>query len=266
MLSVKEEQEIELEIMQKIHLFCQENALRYIMVYGTLLGAVRHKGFIPWDNDIDIAMPRPDYEKMLELLKTKSVGDHLYHVHYSTDPAYHYLVTRICDDRTIVNVPYIRDKPERLGIWVDIFPVDGLCTSPFRQNLRKLKLIIYKFILMGDLYGMKGQKGLRGRWLYFLHKIMPGKDQSHCIKIEEYAKHCDFDSYKTVSIIIERCWRYQRLTHEDFDHPVLMDFEKYKFFAPKNWHESLSAQYGENYMTPPPESKRFTHQIEADYV
>ena len=64
-LTDKEVKQIELDILEYVHNFCEENGLKYIMNYGTLIGAVRHKGFIPWDDDIDISMPRADYEKLL---------------------------------------------------------------------------------------------------------------------------------------------------------------------------------------------------------
>lgn len=126
LLTLNEIQAVELEIMKQLHKWCEQNKIRYCMGYGTLLGAVRHQGPIPWDNDMDILMPRPDFEKMLRLTRNNKIGKNISILHHSKDDRYHYSVARACDDRTRVFATYLVEQPRRLGVWVDIFPIDGM--------------------------------------------------------------------------------------------------------------------------------------------
>ena len=127
LLTIKEQQQVMLDIMKAFHEFSLKNNISYILIYGTLLGAVRHKGFIPWDNDMDVGVPRPEYDRLVSLLNSgEKVGEHYYHLHYTNDNNYHYQIIRICDDRTTVQPPYIRNQPKRMGVWLDIFPIDGV--------------------------------------------------------------------------------------------------------------------------------------------
>ena len=183
MLSVKECQDIELEIMQKLHLFCEKHNLKYVMVYGTLLGAIRHKGFIPWDNDMDIAMPRPDFERLLELIKTENISDGLYCVHYTTDLRYHYQVVRVCDSRTKVTPTYIREQPEKMGIWVDIFVMDGVWPHPALHPIQQFKLKLNQWLQVADIYAIPGNKGIKSFIKNTVHKLCPVRNNKH-----EYAR------------------------------------------------------------------------------
>lgn len=269
LLSLKETQDVELEIMKKLHDYCVYAGLRYCMAYGTLLGAVRHGGFIPWDNDIDICMPRADFQRLLEMVKTIPVGDNIHCVHYTVDDRYHYQVIRFFDDRTIVRPTYIKEQPRDMGVWVDVFPVDGVPRNIFDHPLYQLRLSVYKWIQLADIYAVpfssitnKSIKGILSNIIKSTtHKILPNKNNIHEYKIDYYASKFSYNKYKKVADIIERqkpLW----LEHEDFDNPTLMKFEKYQFFAPQNWDSYLTRCYGD-YMKLPPENQRMTHDIGA---
>ena len=262
MMTIRETQLIELEIMKQLHDYCKKWNLRYCMIYGTLLGAVRHQGFIPWDNDMDIGMPRPDYERLLELVKTHPIGDNLYCVHYSNDPKYHYQVIRVCDSRTKVKPRYIREQPSRMGVWVDIFPFDGVESSS-KHILRRIALTFYQWMQRCDIYNPSSDPNrIHGAVKCILHKLLPDKDNLHMRKIDYYASTCSYDSARQVADVIER--KYVPLSREDFDLPIELPFEKYTFFAPKDWNGYLTRAYG-NYMQMPPADKRVTHDIMAEW-
>ena len=124
-LSMRDTQQIALEILHTVAQICEERNLRYYLVYGTLIGAVRHHGFIPWDDDVDIMMPRPDYDKLMEYLKDH-IGEypHLQVFNRETCPEYPYMITRISDDRYEIRME--NEKPFGMGVFIDIYPYDGL--------------------------------------------------------------------------------------------------------------------------------------------
>jgi len=271
MLSVKETQDIALNIMQQIHLFCEREGLVYCMTYGTLIGAVRHKGFIPWDNDVDIIMPRPDFERLLEIEKERKIGPALQCLHYSNDVRYHYQVIRVCDTRTKVIPDYIREQPSDMGIWVDIFPADGVPESIFDQPMQQLKLWFNKWVQLGDIYAVPlskaPNKSLKGIFNNItknaVHLLFPGKNNVHNYRIDQAASAFAYNRYAHVADTIER-QKPLFLTHEDFDQRVLMPFEQYAFYGPKNWDSYLRRFYGD-YMQLPPVEKRMTHNINAEW-
>ena len=137
-LSMRDTQQIALEILHTVAQICEERNLRYYLVYGTLIGAVRHHGFIPWDDDVDIMMPRPDYDKLLEYLEDH-IGEypHLQVFNRKTCPDYPYMITRISDDRYEIRME--NEKPFGMGVFIDIYPYDGLGNEQ-REAIRLEKL------------------------------------------------------------------------------------------------------------------------------
>ena len=123
-------QNVCLELTKEFHRFCTKNHLRYTLAYGTLIGAIRHKGFIPWDNDVDIIMPRPDYNKFVELYQDNENYSVIAPEKGNSLLAYGRLVE---NKRTlIVTLTHWANKDT--GIWIDIFPFDGVEDDEFSFN------------------------------------------------------------------------------------------------------------------------------------
>src|SRR5690554_4415622 len=121
--TLKKLHNVQIEILNQIVKICNQNKLTYFLIGGTLLGAIRHKGFIPWDDDLDIAMPRKDYEKFLELCQGY-LGDE-YYLHCSkTDPKYWLPFAKVRKNNTIFEEKSIQTINSHKGIYVDIFPLD----------------------------------------------------------------------------------------------------------------------------------------------
>ena len=117
-------QELSFGILQFIKRICDENQIRYYLAYGTLIGAVRHKGFIPWDDDVDIMMPRKDYKKLLAILNSKP---HPYYklISADTDERFQVPLPKVVDTRTVLIQDYDIVETVPLGVYVDIFLMDG---------------------------------------------------------------------------------------------------------------------------------------------
>ena len=145
-LTLKELQGISLELLVELHDFCIKNSINYSIAYGTLIGALRHKGFIPWDDDVDVIMPRPDYERFCKSFHS----DKFSLIYYGNDKTALAGFARVVDCKKTI---YKTERPwtkQKSGAWIDIFPIDGVEDDQGEyarryQKLARLCEIIYKF-------------------------------------------------------------------------------------------------------------------------
>ena len=264
-LSVEETQKIALEIMKALHSYCVEHNLRYCLAWGTLLGAIRHKGFIPWDNDMDIFMSRKDIKKLLHLNKKKPISSNIQLLSYCSDDNYHYTVVRACDNRTTVSPSYLRHKIKDLGIWVDIVPLDGF--NGVFYLLQKPIIFFYQKILNAIIYKIPPEKKLKK----FLQKIIVRlfSDNNHKYEriIDSVSQWSNYDHSQMVTVFNESdCTPISQLmSRKDFENSFLTEFEDACFFIPQNADKILTATYGD-YMQLPPENERQTHDIKARWI
>ena len=136
-LSLEEIKQVELEILHYIDKVCKENGITYYLDCGTLLGAVRHQGFIPWDDDIDILVPRKDYEKLFGILK----DDNCYKmIWYKNSPNYPLPYAKVCDCSTITEEREDQKVKTNYGVFVDIFPLDNYPDSKIVREMYILRL------------------------------------------------------------------------------------------------------------------------------
>lgn len=256
-IGIEELKNIQKEILDEVVVFCEENNIRYFLAYGTLLGAIRHKGYIPWDDDIDIHMPRPDYERFIELYNKKKETNYQVVTH-ELDRRYEVPFAKIYRKGTLVKE--ILYKPSVFGVYVDIFPLDGIkskwqahvcgqcirClyikTMIFsnRQTLaRKARLLITKMILLPFS-------------THFIIKVM--KRIATKYDYEKCGQVCSFGSRTATREILPR---------EVFEESVTVTFENSNYRAPKGYERYLRQKYG-NYIQLPPEDQRVsTHDSQA---
>lgn len=122
---LKQLQETQIEILDEIVRICKKNGLRYFLIYGTLIGAIRHKGFIPWDDDLDIGMPRDDYEKLMKIFKSEA-SSQFFLQNIDSEPDYWLTFAKVRKNQTLFEEPSVSTMPDHIhkGIFVDIFPID----------------------------------------------------------------------------------------------------------------------------------------------
>lgn len=145
--NIKVLQTEELKVMKIIKEICEKENIRYFMIGGTLLGAIRHKGFIPWDDDVDLAMPRKDYEKFLEACN-KYLPSNVFVQNFRTDNKYRYYITRVLNKNILVEEKRFIgvDTPQAYAS-VDIFPIDGSPNIKFFRDIHYLRVMIRRFLI-----------------------------------------------------------------------------------------------------------------------
>lgn len=254
-LSMEEVKKIELEILNFFHDFCEENNLKYYLAFGTLLGAVRHKGFIPWDDDIDIYMPRDDYEKFIKIFYDKY--NQLSILCVDNNVQYYLQYAKLVKNGTV-----ILDNLYQFGICIDVFPLDNLLND-YKKSLFLIKVVnLLRIIKDSKLfcYNKITIKNIIHKIFKYIFFFIPTRylvvkinNLSKKYKREIDSKYVGYVASATKKPVLRREWFKER---------VLLDFENYKFWAPKEWNKVLENSYG-NYMILPPENKRINHSIEA---
>lgn len=265
-LSLREVQLAELEILKQLSALCDKLSLRYCLAYGTLIGAARHKGFIPWDDDVDIMMPRPDYEKLISYMAAHENDLRpLKLMSIYNNPEYIYPIARLCDTR--YEVHYHGAKDYGLGLFVDIYPFDGYGDSVeeaekiFLAHRRPIQMI---FQAGSDHFVKSTKGGWRTPFKFALYcgaKVTGAKRLIE--KLELRAKKHPYDSCKLVSCTV---WDSRRifLPRDAFGEMAKLSFEDAEFTVPADYDRILTIIYGD-YMKLPPESDRIGHHNYVAY-
>ena len=236
---LKEIQDLEMDILVKVDKFCRDNSIVYYLDGGTLLGAVRHKGFIPWDDDIDIYMPRPDYERFKLLFSKRKEKQDLELVTWDTKTFYGRPMAKIIDTRTeLIETKYHGDDP--IGAFIDVFPLDGV------PDNRILHFFHEKY--MHALKRMLYLKAIYPKSLPISTKTI-SKMMETSAKSTDYHKACRITCYASFFKEFEKNW---------FDEIVELQFGPILALAPKGYDQILTTLYGD-YMKLPPEEQRIPH-------
>lgn len=240
-------------IMEHFDAFCRAHKLRYFILGGTLLGAVRHKGFIPWDDDADIGMPRADYERFKTLYDNRSGRYFLDWPGLSPDYAYSY--AKLYDRGTTTVTDSIR--PVKRGVWVDIFPLDGTVDNRFFRGfhyllVRGLKVIVatrHKAFRRNERFAKRMQRHLILLLLFWI--------PVSCLNglLSRLLSYRDFDHARLVGNLLGQWGKREIVPREIFGNGQMQWFEGKNFYGPESAGDYLAAIYGD-YMTPPPERER----------
>lgn len=262
-ISLDERKKLSIEILDVIDNFCKTNVIRYYLHAGTLLGAVRHNGFIPWDDDIDISMPRPDYEKFLSLFKY----DNLFISNYRNNKRRTQPFSKVCSQETYgVN---LIGKKLPYGIGVDVFPIDGFpksqteCDNFFKKQDR-LFTNFYCVCSGIENFGIQSKnplkKVLKLLFSFFFSTSFAAK------KVDLNAKKNAFESSEFAGCSVGLFRRkIEKARKSSFDSAVKLQFENKIYPCPRGYDDVLKSIYGSDYMTPPPEDKRKSTHTEFYY-
>lgn len=261
-LSLKDRQNVSLLLLKKLHQFCIANDIKYSLAYGTLIGAIRHKGFIPWDDDIDVMMLRPDYDRFCATYHSE--GTSLYC--FQNNPECFIGFARICDDVYTYSV-----KNSWLcgggftGVWIDIFPVDSVeddqdeylahyhLMQSYQGNSYK-----YRARLNGVYKTNKFRTNLLASVMKFppLHQIYKKKAIIFMNEFVKQIKRIPFGSTNHFSqLAIPGTGSKNYLNVEWFKEFILVDFEDSQFYVMEGFDPVLRSAYGD-YMQLPPEDQR----------
>ena len=264
-IELEEAKRILIEDLDEVDRFCIENGLRYYLSGGTLLGAVRHKGFIPWDDDVDIMMPRPDYEKFIELYKDNDKFSL-----YSTERNSEYLYTypKLCKNKTILNEKG-GSAGLQLGIYVDIFPIDGLGDdmSKAKKVLKKIRIPqIFNLGLLVDKNRdyVSFVKNLEVGICYVIAKLIGGHKFLYK-RITKIATKYNYEDSILVGTFIDFMDGNRIFNKEIFAKAVKLPFGEKEYCVPVGYDEFLTLYFGD-YMKLPPEEDREVHGYDAYHI
>ena len=248
------EQKAQFELLKTFAEICRENGLQYFLIGGTLLGAVRHRGFIPWDDDIDVVMPEADYRHFLSLKDT--LPPHLAVQCQDTDEWYPFLFGKLCDTR----YPYDTAMPHGpLGLYIDIFPLSPLKkNSAFtRVKLNAIKVIDYILqIRTGWTKDIPYKNKIANLGFRLLNRLPSKSLKSLQMRMIKQLRGTP-DSNLLVSFGGAYKADKETFPKEWFSHHLDFPFEASEFSSPCGWHAYLSRNYGD-YMTLPPEEAQIS--------
>lgn len=253
---IKSLQKIEIKILDYVVDLCKQYRLTYFLVGGTLLGAIRHKGFIPWDNDIDIAMPRNDYEKLCEILRKKS-GTKYSLIELREDNMYYCPFVKVVNDKTILKETVGGDSIMPLGVYIDIFPIDGIKNNDKKSVKRYLKIRNWCYrIAKATLYIENlslWRKIVKKIWHFLIVDVL--KREKYFNRLVKLMKKYPYGSTEYIVSTYGLRAEKEVIEYSAFAQTINVEFEGKMYNAPVGYDKYLTQMYGD-YMKLPPESER----------
>lgn len=264
-LTLEELKRIELEILQRFDAFCKENGITYFLSSGTLLGAVKYRGFIPWDDDIDVLVPRKDYNRLLALFE----NDARYHLFATErDPAYRYPFAKLCDMTTRKEEMNVNNGVI-LGVDIDIFPLDAW-RSPLARAEREAGRMSRKMLLLGFSKLKKSDsrtpiKRAIKRLAICLSKLIGWR-----FFVRSMTRAAQGAVSKDSAYLGCKAWpiygKREILPADVFSETVEVEFEGSTFPAPVGYDTYLRSLYGEYEKDPPPEKQKSHHAFFSYHI
>ena len=233
-LTFDEIRTIQTGILVEFAKFCDENKLYYTLGGGTLLGAIRHKGFIPWDDDIDVLMPRPDYERFIELSRSKKIAPNIEVLSYELGNIT-YPFIKIIDNRTEVEEKFVSNT--KIGVWIDVFALDGKFENKVLNILQysAARTIRKTIEIRRNDFGSgttKIKKVLKS-FIYPFTKMFSNKFL--CCAMDKICRIRNYDRCDFIGCIVWGLNSKDKMEKELYMKSANVAFEGHKFKAPSNY-------------------------------
>jgi len=253
-ISLRKLQILELKILLEFKRICEKHHLKYFLIGGTLLGTVRHHGFIPWDDDIDVGMMRSEYEKFLTICSDELSQEYFLQT-FESDRTYANSFAKLRLNGTEYPELKNKDTSYHKGIFIDIFPFDHMPNNNLSRTIHRSKLVA--LTQMCEIkYGYITKPSTLNRKILYLGLRCISKlfSKNQLLKMRENL----FQKYNKIptGFYVTSSLRYY--PSEIFDHFSELEFEDVKLPVPASYTTYLECAYGD-YMTPPPENKRTRH-------
>ena len=262
-LSLRDAQMLMVDILKDVHKICEKHDLKYFLDAGTLLGAVRHKGFIPWDDDMDIGMLREDYERFIEIAK-KELPDYLFLQTFETDDKYdiYQVPCKIRYNGTILIEKGISENSEmHNGVYIDVFPYDSLPKSNFIYKIQRMLSynVLKSFIRIREIPdNLTFKNEITHTFYKIIIKAFPYKRRK---KFFDFLIRWNDVNSPYMGYGLDTVWSEYIYKKEDYFNLEKLEFEGNYFYGPKNYHSILTQLYGD-YMILPKEEDRQWHAKE----
>lgn len=265
----EEQKQIQKTILKRFIEICEKHNLRYCVSFGTLLGTIRHQGYIPWDDDIDVDMPREDYEKFIVLYREKYNDGIIKIIDHNTEKNYHMLFAKLHDTSTVLREKRVIDKYAKLyGVYIDIFPLDHV--SEETKNRKRFLKKNYYWIRIINMRVLSTEVPHKNRILKigynFLRVILRIIPLSMLTKMEEKRiKNYSIGNKNSglLRYLSDGTTDLDYVLHEsDFEECIYKQFEEVLVKVPVGYDRVLRSIYGD-YMKLPPENERINHGLEV---
>jgi len=253
--TLEELRTIQLNILLSFHQFCADNGIRYSLAAGTLIGAVRHKGFIPWDDDIDVAMPREDYEKLLQIANTEFKHPYFFDSFETSNVPQTFAKLRNSKTTAIENIKSDRNQ----GIFIDIFPVDHLIEDKKLLERQRKNISLWDRLFLGLWICVDETYNHGKQSMMFNNSLKTARFFTKFFGLNPHSKIFNFIMKKRLKAVTrynKTTTKYSknlaglgtsgnRHTTEDFNHLNWVDFEFIKMPIESHYDENLKAQFGD---------------------
>ncbi len=250
-----------LEMLKWFHNYCSDNELTYYIIGGSMLGAIRHEGFIPWDDDIDVALPRPDYEKLIKTFD--NVGNkYVLESPYDGNNDYYYSYAKLYDTNSVL-VEKARHKCVR-GVYIDVFPLDGIGNT-YGEGIKNFKRVDRRnMFLMTRTCAITRRRGLVKNISIVISRFIPQaivNDHKLILKIDKIASSFGYDECKYVANLMGTYREKEIFDKTIFGEPAEYKFENIRVNGVEKYEEYLTHLYGDWRRLPPLEKQKTAHEF-----